>query len=111
AFQFRDLPVAHERRRFLFPRSCMNERLEPFVVIGDLSWQQDRLSVLTWQHLDPPDASLYYELDASFHVLELRVGSSFERIHLQLRANRILDHDLAAREIDALRTLTDVTAN
>jgi hypothetical protein len=109
AYQLRDLPPGVEAARILFPRSCINEKLEPFTTVTRL-WRDGETIGLEVQHrLSPPDATIFYHLNLDLTLNGFTVGTSFERAHLALQASGIIDHELSQAEIAAFRNLSHLT--
>jgi hypothetical protein len=108
-YQLQDFPPPVEAARLLFPRSCINRALEPFVDITAL-WRDGADLALEVQHrLSPPDATLFYRLKPDLTLDSVAVGASFERVHLALHASGILKHTLSPSEITGFQQLTYVT--
>ena len=84
-YQLQDFPPPVETARILFPRSCINEKLEPFTDVTRLWKDGNQIAVEVQHRLNPFDATLFYRLNSDLTLHDLGVGTSFERSHLALR--------------------------
>jgi len=108
-YQLQDLPPPVETARLLFPRSCINEKLEPFTTVTKL-WQDGGTIAVEVQHrLHPIDATVFYHLNRDLTLHDAGMGTSFERAHLALHATGVINHDLSATERKAFDHLTYLT--
>jgi hypothetical protein len=109
AYQLQDLPPPVEAARLLFPRSCINEKLEPYAIITKLWKDGDTIALEVQHRASPPDATIFYHLNPDLTLNTVDVGTSFERAHLALHASGIIDHDLTQAEAAKFRHLTYLT--
>jgi len=109
SYQLQDLPPPVETARVLFPRSCINERLEPFTTITRLWQDGDNIAVEVQHRLNPVDATIFYRLNQDLSLHDVTIGTSFESAHLALHASGIINHDLTPAETAKLGTLTHLT--
>jgi len=104
-YQLQGFGPSKEVTRFLFPRSDINVRLEPYAIIDDL-WDRDGEFTVVVNHRIPPrSAAVYYHLNHDLTLREMVVASGFTQMHAELFANRVLDHALDERETEALRMI------
>jgi len=106
AYQLQDLPAPAEIARLVFPRSCINHRLEPFTTMSSLSRDGDKIALDVEHQLDPLGSAIYYQLNPDLSLADVSVSSSFERAHLALHAQGIIDHQLTPAEIAKFRNIT-----
>lgn len=107
AYQLLGLSPGVEVARLLFPRSCMNELLEPFLTVGAVWRELGLINVELWHRLLPDNgASVFYQLNPDLSLKRMTVGSSFEASHQRLFATRVLDHAFSVAEEAGLRKIT-----
>jgi excisionase family DNA binding protein len=106
AYQLQGFAPGVEVARLLFPRSCMNKFLEPFLTVGAL-WREPSEIDIEVLHRLPPNAgaSVFYHLSPDLSLKSMTVGSSFERSHAELFVTHVLDHALSATEAAAFRNI------
>jgi hypothetical protein len=108
-YQLQDLPPPTETARLLFPRSCINEKLERFTTITRL-WKDGTTITVEVQHqLNPIGATIFYHLNPDLTLHDTGIGTSFERAHLALQASGVLKHDLTTEEREAFEHITYLT--
>jgi hypothetical protein len=108
AEQFLDFPPPVEMARILFPRSCISSR-EPFTNVTGLWQERGSIGLEIHHQLNPMDAAVYYHLNRDLTLQSADVGTAFEKLHLRLRAEKTIDHDLSPAEKSALGKLTYLT--
>jgi len=108
-YQLHDLPPPVETARVLFPRSCFNEKLEPYAVITRLWRDGSTIALEVQQRASPPDATIFYHLNNDLTLKDVGIGTSFEREHLALQAAGTIDHALTTAETTKFRHLTYLT--
>jgi hypothetical protein len=106
AYQLQGIASPVETARVLFPRSCINEKLEPFSTVTRLWREGEGIGLEVQQQLDPPGATLFYHLNADLSVRDVGIGTSFERAHQALHAAGVIDHEFTADEKARLSRLT-----
>ena len=104
AYQLQGFPSGREKARLLFPRSCINIHLEPFV-LPDMLLAEPGEVILELAHRLPDGAGLIYHLNLDLTFRSLGVSSSFEREHKALEVSRVLDHRFGEAEEAALRRI------
>lgn len=95
-----------ERARTLFPRSCMNQLLEPYGYVANLWVRQGTVTVDVWDRLAPIYSSLHYQFDKGLRLRSVSLSDAFLAQHHQLEAARQLDHRFSPAEEDTLHHLT-----
>ena len=104
-YQLEGFAPGAELARLIFPRSDLNKRLEPYVIMDSLWKRGEEVTALINQRLPPRSADLYYHFNLDLTLRTMVVGSGFEQNHAELFANRVLDHGLNPGEIGELRQL------
>jgi hypothetical protein len=103
AYQFQGLPPGTEIARFLFPRSCINQRFEAYNEARGLLLRPTGFSVTVHERLNPPNyASILYEFDNALRLTRVMPSDSFLALHHQLQADQVLDHAFTVAERDRL---------
>jgi hypothetical protein len=101
-YQIQGFPEPVETSRILFPRSCVNRTLEPFVNVS-IDLRNGEFHVQAHHRLSPDDATVFYTFGPDLKLKDGGIGSSFERAHLALQANGTLRHPLTNAEQDELQ--------
>ena len=102
AYMFQGMPFANETARLLFPRSCINQLLEPLAFVFALWLMPGGITIEVRQDIHGATASLYYQLNRDLTLESLDIGSNFELTHSQMYSAGTLDHELNDTEVAAL---------
>jgi hypothetical protein len=100
--QLLGFPPGKEIARILFPRSCMNQKLESYNVVNQVFTQAESLVVSVQERL-PPTNSVLYHLTKDLRVMRVVLSDSFVSHHAQLLASGQLNHPLSLQEEATLR--------
>jgi hypothetical protein len=109
AYQLQALGTPVERARLLFPRSCINQRLDPYNVVMQLLVSGEGIIVDVREpltSLDPP--SVQHQLDRHLRSVGLALSDLFVAEHSRLQQSKQLDHAWSPAEAAALRAVVRV---
>lgn len=106
AYAIQGYGPGRERARIFFPRSCINEQLEPFAFVASIRERPDYLTADIQHHQRGSDATIFYDLNPDLTLRGMIIGSSFAFTHEQLHKNRTINHPLSEAESNNLRTIT-----
>lgn len=101
--QLQGFDLGYELAVLLFPRSCINQRLENYNLVASLVANDDTIRVEVDEKRGDPDSRVTYLLNQSLEVIDASVSDRFKTIHRDLRLSGKLDHDLTGEEIARLR--------
>lgn len=108
-YQLVNLAPAAEKRRVLFPRSCVNRATH----VRNSAWEitgmpgeitvevREGLSIAFW-------ASIYYHFGHGMELRNVEFSDSFRISHQSLEKRRLLDHAFSPGEAAPLRALREV---
>lgn len=96
--QLLGFPPAHEKARVLFARTCINRAFEPYNWVGDLTVDEDAVSVLVVERRPPAPGSVWYHFTPDLALRSYSLDDHFRSYHAELRLTRELDHDLTPAE-------------
>ena len=105
SYQLVRFSPGREIGRLFFPRSCMNDKIGPFLTVLQF-WREEGEFVLNIGHSFEFGGSVYYHLNEDLTLRAAVVSSSFEGAHAELRGRKVLDHDLTRAEAALLARIT-----
>lgn len=100
-YQLRGFPVAHEKARVFFPRSCVNKKYEQYNGLAELLVNQNSIVATVWERRPlsmPQEPCTIYRLTRDLTLQSAEFHDSFRSAHAELRARHELDHDLTKEE-------------
>lgn len=112
-YQLQGFSPGTEVRRLLFPRSDLNQRLEPFARVNAVLMDSDEITVDVEHRASAAvvRAPVHYHLRPDLALSQMVVGSGFEQVHAELHATHVLDHALSERELSELRQIRLITSS
>lgn len=104
-------PQIREKAVLIFPRTCVNSKLEESNRIAHIAHSGDILTVVVSELSDDPSVEVTYQLDRQFQVKNVWFSDALKNLHRNLTAQGILDHSLSEEEVKNLRNITRLVAN
>lgn len=109
-YQILDMPVAKERAKAYFRRTCISRALEPYNEAKYMRLGKDNIwvSVIEQPGNDPGAsviASVDYDLTPNLELKTVSVPDFFATVHKQLEKRGVLDHPFTQAELDPLKNL------
>jgi hypothetical protein len=108
-YQLQGFPPAHERARLLFPRSCINRKLEPYNRVARLTVDRESVTASVFELEPPKTTEVWYQLTPDLRLKHFEVSDAFRSRHAELQATRLLDHDLTPGEEKAMGVIRDIS--
>ena len=94
-----------EKAVLIFPRTCVNRKLEESNRIAHVAYSGDILTVVVSELSDDPSVEVTYQLDRQFQVKSVWFSDAFKNLHRNLTAQGILDDPLREDEVHGLSEL------
>ncbi len=104
-YQIQGCGPAREKARILFPRSCINQKLEKFNRVSALTVADGFIRVETGERDSDGRALVIYKLDRNLRVVDVGFSDRLRNLHRELQSAGRLDHALSDREIEEMRNL------
>ncbi|MFP5236283.1 MAG: hypothetical protein ACLGSD_10300 [Acidobacteriota bacterium] len=98
-------PLIKEKAVLMFPRTCVNRKLEQSNRIAHIAHSGDTLTVVVSELSDDPSVEVTYQLDRHFQVKNVWFSDALKNLHSNLTAEGILDHSLTEDEVNGLGAL------
>jgi hypothetical protein len=108
AFQYRGMQPGIELRRFIFPRSRLNERLERYNAVESLTTVGDDVTVAVREQFTPPYPQTFYTFDQQLHLQSVGFSDMLLRQYHDLALSHALVTDWNAADEEALSHVTDI---
>lgn len=107
-YQLLGFSPAKEKRRVLFPRSCINRAKHVRNMAWGVSLRRGEVVVEVGESIGYPWASVYYHFRGGLELRNVRIGDDYKVGHKRLEQRGLLDHPFSQDEeapLSALRFL------
>ena len=104
-FQISGFPLAHEKARVFFPRTCINRTKEPYNYLTVMTLNGDTVTAEIAELPPPTPALIWYQLGLDLQLKGVEPHDTFISLHSEMQAKNQLDHGFSTKEREALRNV------
>jgi hypothetical protein len=96
--QLQGFAPAAEKARLLFPRSCINRKVDESNQVSGIHVSDGLIEAVVSEQNARPGSDMIYTFERSLHLTSTHPSEGWRRRHIKLESNRIIDHPLVDDE-------------
>src|SRR5262249_2998782 len=94
-----------EKKRLMFPRSCINQQFESYKKAAQLAVTAQCVRVEIVEKNEDSQGRVIYTFDRTLQLQDVTVSDHFKKVHRELELAGKLDHAFSQEEADAFRKI------